>query len=82
MCSSKRGELTIRSWELMGLISYCPQIVYWETYDGGQIRELEGSKRGSIDGMDISFDGTHFVTGGADKEVVVCTRITCHCLAS
>lgn len=47
------------------------KIVYWETYDGGQIRELEGSKRGSIDGMDISFDGTHFVTGGADKEVVV-----------
>ncbi|KAL9956202.1 hypothetical protein ACROYT_G037646 [Oculina patagonica] len=47
------------------------KIAYWETYDGSQIRELEGSTRGSIDGMDISTDGTHFVTGGADKEVVV-----------
>ena len=45
--------------------------MYWETYDGGQIRELEGSQQGSIDGMDISSDGSHFVTGGDDKEVVV-----------
>lgn len=47
------------------------QIMYWETYDGGQIRELEGSPQGSIDGMDISTDGSHFVTGGDDKEVLV-----------
>ncbi|KAK2564018.1 Cilia- and flagella-associated protein 52 [Acropora cervicornis] len=47
------------------------RIMYWETYDGGQIRELEGSQQGSIDGMDISSDGSHFVTGGDDKEVVV-----------
>lgn len=47
------------------------KIMYWETYDGGQIRELEGSQQGSIDGMDISSDGSHFVTGGDDKEVVV-----------
>lgn len=48
------------------------QIAYWETYDGSQIRELEGSTRGSIDGMDLSTDGLNFVTGGDDKEVVVC----------
>ena len=47
------------------------QIMYWETYDGGEIRELEGSPQGSIDGMDISTDGSHFVTGGDDKEVLV-----------
>ena len=45
--------------------------MYWETFDGGQIRELEGSQQGSIDGLDISTDGTHFVTGGDDKEVLV-----------
>lgn len=47
------------------------KIMYWETYDGNQIRELEGSRQGSIDGMDISTDGRHFVTGGDDKEVLV-----------
>ena len=49
--------------------------MYWETYDGSQIRELEGSQQGSIDGMDISTDGSQFVTGGDDKEVLV--RQTC-----
>ena len=46
--------------------------MYWETYDGDhEIRELEGSKQGSINGMDISSDGSHFVTGGDDKEIRV-----------
>ena len=45
--------------------------MYWETFDGVQIRELEGSKQGSIDGMDIATNGVHFVTGGDDKEVLV-----------
>ena len=45
---------------------YLPlQIGYWETYDGGQIRELDGSQSASINGMDIC--GTRFVTGGGDK---------------
>ena len=48
--------------------------MYWETYDGSQIRELDGSRQGSVDGMDISTDGKHFVTGGADKEVRVSTQ--------
>jgi len=48
------------------------KIMYWETYDGDhEIRELEGSKQGSINGMDISSDGSHFVTGGDDKEIRV-----------
>ena len=47
------------------------QIAYWETFDGSQIRELDGSKSGSIEGMDISPDGVFFVTGGADKLIKV-----------
>ncbi|XP_028413168.1 cilia- and flagella-associated protein 52-like [Dendronephthya gigantea] len=47
------------------------KIAYWETFDGSQIRELEGSKSGSIEGLDISSDGTYLVTGGADKLIKV-----------
>ena len=62
-------------------VAYCPdecqiitggtdrKIGYWETYDGSQIRELEGSKSASINGMDIH--GKHFVTGGGDKLIKV-----------
>ncbi|NXS58914.1 CFA52 protein, partial [Brachypteracias leptosomus] len=45
------------------------QIGYWEVYDGSTIREVEGSASGSINGMDITSDGTHFVTGGDDHLV-------------
>jgi len=47
------------------------KISYWVTVDGSQIRELEGSKSGSIEGMDISPDGRYFVTGGKDKLIKV-----------
>ena len=47
------------------------QIAYWETYDGSQIRELEGSKSGSLEGMDVSPDMEYFVLGGADKLIKV-----------
>lgn len=47
------------------------KIAYWETYDGSQIRDLDGSKSGSIEGMDIASDGLYFVTGGADKLIKV-----------
>jgi len=47
------------------------KVGYWETYDGSQIRELEGTKSGSINGMDISPDGVYFVTGGQDKLIKV-----------
>ncbi|EUB62330.1 WD repeat-containing protein [Echinococcus granulosus] len=47
------------------------KIGYWEMYDGSQIRELEASRSGSINGMDIAKDGAIFVTGGDDKIVKV-----------
>lgn len=39
------------------------QVVYWDAYDGSAIRELEGSQSGAINGMHVSHDGRHFVTG-------------------
>ncbi|VDP85178.1 unnamed protein product [Echinostoma caproni] len=47
------------------------KIGYWEVYDGSLIRQLEGSRSGSINGMDITKDGNTFVTGGDDKLVKV-----------
>lgn len=51
----------------MGLYGGCffslLQVVYWDAYDGSAIRELEGLLTGSINAMDISQGGTHFVTG-------------------
>ncbi|XP_048871689.1 cilia- and flagella-associated protein 52 [Brienomyrus brachyistius] len=47
------------------------KITYWEVYDGSAIRELEGSLSGSVNGMHISPEGKHFVTGGDEKLVKV-----------
>nr|CUU99315.1 hypothetical transcript [Hymenolepis microstoma] len=47
------------------------KIGYWEVHDGSQIRELEASRSGSINGLDFSADGTTFVTGGDDKIIKV-----------
>uniref|UniRef100_A0AAR2J7L3 Cilia- and flagella-associated protein 52 n=1 Tax=Pygocentrus nattereri TaxID=42514 RepID=A0AAR2J7L3_PYGNA len=47
------------------------KIGYWEVYDGSAIRELEGSLTGAINGMDISQEGGHFVTGGDEKLIKV-----------
>uniref|UniRef100_A0A2K5NBG1 Cilia- and flagella-associated protein 52 n=1 Tax=Cercocebus atys TaxID=9531 RepID=A0A2K5NBG1_CERAT len=47
------------------------KIAYWEVFDGTVIRELEGSLSGSINGMDITQEGVHFVTGGNDHLVKV-----------
>lgn len=47
------------------------KIGYWENIDGSLIRELEGSKAGSVNGLDITGDGQYFVTGGNDKLVKV-----------
>ena len=47
------------------------QIAYWETFDGSAIRDLEGSKSGSVEGMDVSPDAQCFVSGGADKLIKV-----------
>lgn len=43
------------------------KVGYWECCDGKGIRELEGSKSGSINAMDVSPDQNYFVTGGDDK---------------
>jgi len=42
------------------------KIVYWETFDGSQIRELDGSETGGINGLDIDSDGKFFAVGGDD----------------
>ncbi|XP_058531584.1 cilia- and flagella-associated protein 52 isoform X2 [Ochotona princeps] len=47
------------------------KIAYWEVFDGTVIRELEGSLSGSVNGMDITQEGLHFVTGGNDHLVKV-----------
>ena len=47
------------------------KICYWEIFDGSMIRELEGSKSGSVNAMDISREGSQFVTGGDDKLIKV-----------
>jgi WD40 repeat protein len=47
------------------------KIAYWESYDGAQIRELEASKSGTINGLDIDANGQLFVTGSSDKLVKV-----------
>ncbi|OBS67525.1 hypothetical protein A6R68_03933, partial [Neotoma lepida] len=44
-------------------------IAYWEVFDGSVIRELEGSLSGSINGMDITQEGAHFVTGKSQSLV-------------
>ncbi|KER19197.1 hypothetical protein T265_11948 [Opisthorchis viverrini] len=47
------------------------KIGYWEVYDGSLIRQLDGSRSGSVNGMDITGDGKTFVTAGDDKIVKV-----------
>lgn len=47
------------------------KIAYWESYDGSQIRELEASKSGPINGLDVDAEGKRFVTGSSDKLVKV-----------
>lgn len=43
------------------------KIGYWEVTDGSALRELEGSKAGAINTLDIASDGKVFVTGGEEK---------------
>ncbi|ELU13570.1 hypothetical protein CAPTEDRAFT_218269 [Capitella teleta] len=47
------------------------RITFWEKYDASKIRELEGSKSGSVNSMDILENGQHFVSAGDDKLVKV-----------
>lgn len=43
------------------------KVTYFEALECSKIRELEGSKQGDINSVDISPDGLFYVTGGADK---------------
>ncbi|KAI8436340.1 hypothetical protein MSG28_004374 [Choristoneura fumiferana] len=45
------------------------RVAYWEAGSGNLARELEASKMGAINGIDISNDGELFVTGGNDQLV-------------
>ncbi|XP_030842134.1 cilia- and flagella-associated protein 52 [Strongylocentrotus purpuratus] len=47
------------------------KIAYWQAGDSSQIREVEGSKGGAINAMDMSSDGSNFVTGGDDALIKV-----------
>ncbi|XP_064622378.1 cilia- and flagella-associated protein 52-like [Lineus longissimus] len=47
------------------------KIGYWDTYNGEIRRELDGSKAGSVNGVDISPCGKYFVSGHEDKMLKV-----------
>ncbi|XP_026277073.1 cilia- and flagella-associated protein 52 isoform X1 [Frankliniella occidentalis] len=47
------------------------KIQYWECYDGSLIRDLEGSTAAALNTLDISLDGSFFVTGSNDFLVKV-----------
>lgn len=63
-------------------VSVClipPQVTYWDVFDGSVIRELEASLSGSINGMHISQDGKHFVTGNGPLLIRCLLRCCCCC---
>lgn len=47
------------------------KVTYWDAVDCSAIREVEASKTGEINGLDIAADGSFFVTGGGDRIVKV-----------
>lgn len=47
------------------------KIAYWESYDGAQIRELEASKSGTINSLDVDATGSLIITASSDKLVKV-----------
>uniref|UniRef100_A0A336M2Q3 Cilia- and flagella-associated protein 52 n=1 Tax=Culicoides sonorensis TaxID=179676 RepID=A0A336M2Q3_CULSO len=44
-------------------------ISYWEVYDGTQVREIQGSKTGPVNFIDIDSSGDQFVSCGDDQIV-------------
>lgn len=44
-------------------------IGYWEAYDGSLVREVEGSKSGPINAIDMNMTGEYFVSAGTDQIV-------------
>ena len=48
------------------------KVGYWETFDGSKVRELDASRAGAVNSMDIeSSNGRRFATGGDDRIVRV-----------
>lgn len=45
------------------------KISYWEVLDGTLVRELDASRSGAINAVDISPDGDTFISGGNDQIV-------------
>jgi len=45
------------------------KVTYWDAVDCSAIRELEASKTGEINGLDLAVDGSFFATGGGDRIV-------------
>lgn len=45
------------------------KLTYWEVIDGSLVRELEGSPTGALNALDMSYEGSLFVTGGNDQVV-------------
>ena len=52
-------------------VSNDKRIIFWDGFNANVIRELEGSINGMPTSIDISPDGTIFVTGGDDRLVKV-----------
>ncbi|XP_039429837.1 cilia- and flagella-associated protein 52 [Culex pipiens pallens] len=44
-------------------------IGYWEAFDGSLVREVEGSKSGPINAIDMNMTGEYFVSAGTDQIV-------------
>lgn len=47
------------------------KICYWEVLDGNLVRELDGSPSGAVNSVDISSDGSLFISGGNDQVVLL-----------
>lgn len=47
------------------------RISYWSVYNGGLIRELQGSSKSSVNFVAINATGDYFVSVGSDQMVKV-----------
>eukprot|EP01018_Ginkgo_biloba_P019199 Gb_06629 [translate_table: standard] len=55
------------------------KITYWDAYDCSDIRVIDGSLTAEMTSLDISPDGTAFVSGGGDREVKLWNYDEGHC---
>lgn len=51
------------------------RISYWMVYNGSLIRELQGSRKSSVNHIDINSTGDYLVSVGGDQMVKVSTSI-------